>query len=162
MMSESDDRIGVLFVCLGNICRSPLAEAIFLHKINERGLAARFRVDSAGTGGWHAGEAADQRAQQIAKKNKIKLISQAREVSTRDFQNFHYIVCMDQENHDEVVRRGAPRDRVFMMLEFDTANHLVEVPDPYYGAADSFQTVFNLLNSACDALIDHVIEKHGA
>ena len=160
-MSESDDRIGVLFVCLGNICRSPLAEGIFLQKINERGLAARFRVDSAGTGGWHVGEPADQRAQQIAKKKKIKLVSQARKVAQRDFEHFHYIVCMDQENYDEVIRRGAPKDRVSLLLEFDDSNHLSEVPDPYYGAADSFLTVFELLESACDALIDHVLETHG-
>ena len=158
---SKDDRIGVLFVCMGNICRSPLAEAIFLNKINERELAGRFRVDSAGTGGWHVGESPDPRTAAIAKKKKVKLVSVARKVSSMDFDHYDYIVCMDQENVESVLSAGAKKKKVHLLLDFDKSSHLAEVPDPYYGGDDSFLTVYELLDSACDALIEHLISENG-
>ncbi len=109
-------RIGVLFVCMGNICRSPLAEGLFVKKATDRGVIAKFRVDSAGTGGWHAGEAPDPRILQLAKKKKIKLTGRARRVEPPDFERFEVLVCMDEKNLANLARMGAPRDRLHLLL----------------------------------------------
>ncbi|MCL4209491.1 MAG: low molecular weight phosphotyrosine protein phosphatase [Phycisphaeraceae bacterium] len=153
------DRIGVLFVCLGNICRSPLAEGVFLHKINARGVASRFRVDSAGTGGWHAGETPDPRAIAVAKKRGIVLPSRARQVTRDDFQRFHHLVAMDESNRETLIERGCPPERVRLLLEDDDSTRLIEVPDPYYGGPEGFETVFQLIDSGCEALLERLLRS---
>lgn len=151
------ERTGVLFVCLGNICRSPLAEGVFLHKINERGVAHRFSVDSAGTGGWHAGETPDPRAIAVAAKRGIVLPSRARQVRREDFERFHHLVAMDESNRETLIKRGCPPERVRLLLEYDEDTRLMEVPDPYYGGPEGFETVFQLIDSGCDALLRHLL-----
>jgi len=152
--TNRDDRIGILFICLGNICRSPLAEGVFLHKIAQRGLANRFRVDSAGTGGWHEGEPADPRSCAVAKKYGIGLPSRARKVRRSDFTEFDYLIAMDHQNYDDLIAMGAPEAKVKLLLEYDNSHHLKEVPDPYYGGPDGFETIYKLIDRACDCLID--------
>ncbi len=147
----------VLFVCMGNICRSPLAEGAFLHKLDQRGLTDRFLVDSAGTGQWHAGERPDRRAQAIAKRHGIVLISRARQVTTEDFDRFDHLICMDEANREQLENWGAPQHKLQLLLEADPNCQLQEVPDPYYGGGDGFQTVFRLIDSACDALLDQLL-----
>jgi len=154
---SQDERIGVLFICLGNICRSPLAEGLFLQKINERGVASRFRVDSAGTGGWHVGESADPRAQAVAKKYNVNLVSRARQVRPEDFHTFEHLICMDHSNRENVLALGAPEERVRLLLEIDPSHHLEEVPDPYYGGDDGFETVYRLIDAACNLLLDELL-----
>jgi protein-tyrosine phosphatase len=157
-MARSDDRIGVLFVCLGNICRSPLAEGIFLHKLKQRGIEHRFRVDSAGTGDWHAGELPDPRTLAIAAKYGIVLPSRARQVTRDDFDVFHHLVCMDENNRRTLQHRGAPATKLRLMLAADPKAKLREVPDPYYGGEDGFEYVYRLLDSAGDALLQQLVD----
>lgn len=158
---SQDSRIGVLFICLGNICRSPLAEGVFLHKINEQGIASRFSVDSAGTGGWHAGEPADARAQATARRKGVTLVSRARQVRIEDFSRFHYLIAMDESNRENLLAMGAPEDRTHLLLNFAAQQRLREVPDPYYGGDDGFETVYSLVDLGCTGLLTELIRKHG-
>ncbi len=153
----SADRISVLFVCLGNICRSPLAEGIFLHKINQRGLAHRFRVDSAGLGSWHVGECADPRSLAVARKYGVTLPSRARVVHPRDFTSFDHIIAMDHENVEGLLARGAPEVRVKLLLEFDPGHRLREVPDPYTAGPEAFETIYTIIDRACEHLLNALL-----
>ncbi len=153
----SSSSTGVLFVCMGNICRSPLAEGLFRHKTETRGVTDRFRIASAGTGGWHVGQPPDPRMREVAARHGVVLKTRARQVSREDFTSFHHLICMDEENHDELIHMGAPRDRLRLLLECDDAAAVREVPDPYYGGAGGFETVYDLVDSACDALLDELL-----
>ena len=150
-------RTRVLFVCMGNICRSPLAEGIFRKKAADRGCAGRFHVDSAGTGGWHAGELPDPRIAQLAKKNQIKLDSRGRRVEPVDFERFDLLICMDRENHANLKRMGAPADKLKLLMDYDPKAGQPDVPDPYYGGEGGFEAVYELLDSACEALLDELL-----
>ncbi|MHC4908509.1 MAG: low molecular weight protein-tyrosine-phosphatase [Planctomycetota bacterium] len=143
----------VLFICMGNICRSPLAEGLFLHKIALRNVSGRFEVDSAGTGGWHAGERADRRMRTVAGSHGITLPSRARQVEAADFAHFHALVCMDEDNRAALLAAGAPSDKISLLLEHDSTTKERNVPDPYYGGTDGFEHVYDLVDSACDALL---------
>lgn len=155
---HKDAPIGVLFVCLGNICRSPIAEGVFIHEAHERGVLDRFDIDSCGTGGWHAGERADPRARATANSRGVELPSIARKLDPRkDFARFHLILPMDQQNMDDLLRLGAPAERVRLMRSFDaTAEHPAEVPDPYYGGAEGFENVFDMVRRACRGLLNQL------
>lgn len=154
-----DGRIRILFVCMGNICRSPLAEGVFLHKANQRGVAGRFSVDSAGTGGWHVGDPADHRMRQAAESRGVKLTSRARQVRPDDADRFDLIICMDRENERNVLRMGIPREKVSLLLEYDVDSPEREVPDPYYGGPDGFEHVFELVDAACEKLLEKLLGK---
>ncbi|MFG0327730.1 MAG: low molecular weight protein-tyrosine-phosphatase [Phycisphaerales bacterium JB037] len=158
----SPDPGSVLFVCLGNICRSPMAEAIFLHKARERGVHTRLVVDSAGTGAWHVGNRADPRTIEVAGRFGIEVPSIARQVrSPQDFDEFHWIIAMDRANHRDLLSLGAAKHRVHLMRSFDRTlgvdEATAEVPDPYYGEGDGFLRVFEMLDRACDGLLDRVL-----
>lgn len=146
----------ILFVCMGNICRSPLAENVFRHKAQQRGVADRFMIDSAGTGGWHAGEAPDARMSRVAVARGIRMSGTARQVRDQDFAAFDLLICMDRENAEDLLERGAPPEKVRLLLECDPNADCREVPDPYYGGADGFERVFALVDSACEALLDEL------
>ncbi|MCA9290272.1 MAG: low molecular weight phosphotyrosine protein phosphatase [Phycisphaerales bacterium] len=151
-------RIGVLFVCMGNICRSPIAEGVFLHKCAARGVADRFTVDSAGTGGWHAGERPDPRSVEVARRHGIVLPGRARPVTHADYRTFDHLICMDHANRTALLRDGAPDDRIRLLLAFDPDPELDEVPDPYYGGDDGFDLVFRLVDRACDGLLESLLD----
>ncbi len=158
--TESENTPSVLFVCLGNICRSPLAEGIFLHMAKERGVEVV--VDSCGTGGWHAGEGADRRAMAVATKRGVRLPSRARKVCVEDFEKFTYIVAMDASNLENLVALGAPQERVRLMRSYDPAHkngEAPDVPDPYYGGDDGFDKVYDMLVAACAGLLDEIEQK---
>ncbi|MEX2528873.1 MAG: low molecular weight protein-tyrosine-phosphatase [Gemmatimonadota bacterium] len=159
-------RSSVLFVCLGNICRSPLAEGIFLSLLQAEGLENRIQVDSAGTGGWHVGEAPDPRSRAVAQQNGIELTSRARQVAPQDFARFQWVIAMDRENRNELGNvqtvQGGPA-RLHLLLEFHPeapdvtgASGGVDVPDPYYGGPDGFQTVQRLVQEGCEGLLKAV------
>ena len=147
----------ILMVCLGNICRSPLAEGILKHKIREKGLD--WYVDSAGTGGWHAGELPDQRSIKIAQKYGVDITDQrARQFKTADLDNFDVILAMDNANLKDLkyyAKHPEQKEKIQLIMNFARPQSDEEVPDPYYD--NRFQVVYDLLDEACDA----VIEKYG-
>ena len=165
-MTDTNTR-GVLFVCLGNICRSPLAEGIFIHMARERCVLEKYRVDSAGTGHWHAGNPPDPRASQTASRHGVELPSVARQVDpSRDFETFDHILAMDTSNMSNLLHLGAPEDRVRLYRSFDPAlsgvpEDRLEVPDPYYGPGDGFQRVYDMLTAATVGFLDHLESERG-
>jgi protein-tyrosine-phosphatase len=158
----------LLFVCLGNICRSPLALVIFEHQARERGVRERFIVDSCGTSDFHAGGPADPRSIMVAAKNGIELEHAARQVCDDDIERFDLLLAMDQRNESDLIDLGFPRDRVKLFRSFDRTladavargdNHLLEVPDPYYGGHDGFDKVYAMLWRASEGLLDSIAKR---
>lgn len=153
----------VLFVCTGNICRSPLAEGIFRHLAGERGEGARYDIDSAGTDGWHQGERPDRRSMQIAGAHGIDLSAQrARRLTGRDFQQFDLILGMDR-GHVEAMLARAPEaaERIHLFGRYATGRDF-DVPDPYYGGPEGFAEVYNMLLSGCGLLLDRLCDRSGS
>ena len=156
-----DPRISVLFVCLGNICRSPLAEGVFRDLVGSRGLDDRFEIDSAGTGGWHVGEPADARAAMVAESHGVKLKSRARQVTREDLERFDYVIAMDRDNLAELERLGSGLEggaEMHLLRSFDPEGE-GEVPDPYYGGASGFETVYDMVRRSCEALLDRMVAR---
>ena len=171
----------ILFVCLGNICRSPLAEGVFVELAKQRAVPDRFVVDSCGTGDWHAGELADPRSRAVARKHGIDLTHRARVLSPDfDFapigagvvtpsdaglagRGFDWFIGMDRENCRRLVAVGAPRERVVLLRSFDPLlagrpEAEQEVPDPYTEPDGAFDGVFEMVKRACDGLLDHLLK----
>ena len=157
--------ISVLFVCLGNICRSPLAEGVFRHILDQEGVSDRFRVDSAGTGGWHVGESPDHRSARSAATHGVTLTGHARQVQPEDFRRFEYILAMDQSNLSHLLqyREGVGGEAaLYLLREFDPEGGPgAEVPDPYYGGPNGFEEVYDIVDRSCRHFLDHVLEEHG-
>jgi len=175
--------VRILFVCLGNICRSPTAEGAMRALVRDAGMEANIEIDSAGTGGWHVGDPPDRRAVKAARARGIALEGTAREVSTEDFEDFDLLIAMDRSNL-RALRQLAPseeaRARVRLLREFDPASTRrarsagansagphgraandpsaaeLDVPDPYYGAAGGFEEVLDLVQAACRGLLEHI------
>ncbi len=156
--------VSVLMVCMGNICRSPTAHGVFARKIFDAGLSMRVRVDSAGTYAGHKGQPPDKRARQVAAKRGYDLEPlRSRPLSREDFARFDMIVVMDEQNKQDVLKRAAEhgyQGTVAKLLDFhpDPDAHDEDLPDPYYGAASGFDRVLDLVEPACDGLIEHIIE----
>jgi protein-tyrosine phosphatase len=153
--------VRVLFVCMGNICRSPLAQGVFQGVLRREGLEDEVFVDSAGTGAWHVGEPPDERALSAASLRGVDISSQrARRIDPEDCQNFDYIVTMDEENYRAVAGlcRGSAVVRPF--LDFATDSPEREVPDPYYGGPEGFDYVLDLVEEASEGLLDDIRERH--
>jgi protein-tyrosine phosphatase len=151
----------ILFVCLGNICRSPAAEGVFLHLLQERGLSDQFLVDSAGTGGWHVGNPADRRMQAAANRRGIQLPSRARQISLDDLSEFDLILTMDDANLAAVTSLASEAGsrataKIKTMLSYTSQFSETEVPDPYYGGEAGFEHVLDLLEDACSNLLDEL------
>ncbi len=147
----------MLFICLGNICRSPLAEGVFLALAEERGLADRFRVESAGTGAWHVGEPPDPRSIEIAREHGVALNGTARRLEPSDLREFDYLIVMDRQNErdvrqlQELYGDGA---ELRLLREFDEeAPGDPDVPDPYYGGSDGFERAYRMVRRSCEGLL---------
>ena len=151
--------IKLLFVCMGNICRSPAAEGVFLHLAKTGGVGHLFEVDSAGTGGWHAGNPADHRSAAEGRRRGFHLPSRARKVAASDMEDFDLIICMDIENHADLMDMGFPEKKLRMLLEWHPQNTGEDVPDPYYGGADGFVHMYDLIVVACDRLLEDLVKK---
>ena len=146
----------VLFVCLGNICRSPMGEGLFLHLLEERNLSDKYVVDSAGTANYHVGERPDNRMLRTAEEHGVYLPSKARHAVSSDFKYFDVILAMDQSNYDDL-NQIKPNDAtadLLKMRDFDEEYKGGDVPDPYFGGADGFEEVFQILKRSCNNLID--------
>ena len=154
----------LLFVCLGNICRSPAAEGVFLHLLEEQGLADHFVVDSAGTGSWHVGNKADPRMRAAAERRGIHLPSRARQIELDDLSRFDLVVTMDSDNLRNVrsLAQEAGNNAtatIRSMLSYARSTDLTDVPDPYYGGEQGFEQVLDLLEDACSGLIEEIKPK---
>lgn len=153
--------IKILMVCLGNICRSPLAEGILASKLPVN----KFIVDSAGTGSWHIGRKPDERSIAVAKKNGIDISNQkGKQFSKNDFDEYDYIYVMDNSNYEDVIQLSenqAHKQKVQLILNELFPDENVDVPDPYYGLPNGFDSVFKMLDEACEVIAKKFNEKHG-
>ena len=152
--------IKILMICLGNICRSPLAEGILAAKLPKQ----KFKVDSAGTGSWHIGHPPDERSIAVAKINGLSISSQkGRQFIATDFDTFDYIYVMDSSNYDTVISLAKNQeqiDKVQLILDELFPNEKVDVPDPYFGLTNGFNIIYQMLDEVCDVIAEKLIAKH--
>lgn len=156
-------RVRLLFVCMGNICRSPTAEGMMRHLLVEAGLESQVEVDSAGTGAWHVGESPDPRARAAARRRGIDLHSIGRQVTREDLDSFDLVLAADAGNQGDLLALAGEdperRAKVRLLREFDQASVRtgdLDVPDPYYGAADGFDDVLDIVDAACRGLLTEI------
>lgn len=159
---SAPDRIRVLFICMGNICRSPLAEGHFRHLVEQEGLADRFEIDSAGTGPWHVGEAPDARMRSTARRRGLDLNAlRARQVQRRDLYDYDHVFVMDKTNLHDTLSLDPDGDhgtRVRLYREFDPEPESYQVPDPYSGGRTGFETVYDIVDRTNRAILDRFKE----
>lgn len=162
-MKDDFESVFVLFCCMGNICRSPTAEAVFRARVEEAGLGGRIIIDSAGTHDYHIGEPADPRARQAAQQRGYDMSElRGRQVGSADFGHFDYVLAMDRANL-AILQRLRPRDaqsHLGLFLEFARNHAEREVPDPYYGGASGFEHVLDMVEDAAEGLLQHIRQQH--
>lgn len=154
--------INVLFVCLGNICRSPMAEGLFIHHVKQAGLEDQFNIDSCGTGDWHAGERADSRMLETAEKHGVHLPSLARQMRSTDFDSFDYIIPMDHSNMRDIKKlqnQHGGKTPILLMRNFDDLGLGESVPDPYYSGLQGFDQVYEILDRSTASFLDWLKEE---
>jgi protein-tyrosine phosphatase len=150
--------IKVVFVCLGNICRSPMAEAIFQQMVNEAGLADSIEIDSAGTGSWHVGETAHPGTRRILAKHDIPYNGRARQVTAADMDPDNYVIAMDDSNMRDLKRRFGDHPRLYRLLDFARNSNERNVPDPYY--TNNFDYVYQLVSDGCRGLLQTIRDEN--
>lgn len=158
------EKVSVLFVCMGNICRSPTAQGVFENMLKNQGLQDHVHVDSAGTHDYHIGRMPDERARHAASRRGIDLSGQrARQVVEQDFSRFDYVLVMDRHNlrHLPIEPADSPRAEVGLFMEYARVWSEPEVPDPYYGGASGFDLVLDMIEDASSGLLDHLRARHG-
>jgi protein-tyrosine phosphatase len=149
----------LIFVCLGNICRSPTGEGVFQHLVNERGLQSYFQIDSAGTAAYHIGEPANSKSQWTANQHGVKLHSRGRQFQQSDLDEYDLILAMDHENLKNIKRHDKQGDfdhKIKLMRDFDPTPEDGSVPDPYYGGMQGFENVFQIVKRSCETLLDEL------
>ncbi|KMZ72404.1 putative Low molecular weight protein-tyrosine-phosphatase [Zostera marina] len=171
-VSSYSEPYSILFVCLGNICRSPAAEGVFRSLVSERGLDSRFNIDSAGTIGYHEGNPADPRMRAAAKKRGIEITSNSRPIRPSDFSEFDLILAMDKQNKEDILsayQSWSFKDTTFpknaqkkvkLMCSYCKKHSETQVPDPYYGGPQGFEKVLDILEDACVSLLDSVLSEN--
>ncbi len=167
MAKPTTEKVKVLFVCMGNICRSPAAEGVFIEYLRRSGYDELFHIDSAGTIGYHTGSLPDERMQEAAIRRGYRLESRARQVNKLDMENFDLVLAMDHNNLGDLQQlAGEARDHIRLLGSFleqvASGNAAPPVPDPYYGGKDGFELVLDMIESACPALLDYclAIRRH--
>lgn len=156
-------KISVLFVCLGNICRSPLAMNLFKREVSERGLSGHFEIDSCGTSDYHIGSSPDSRTVENALKNGLEINHSARQLTPSDLEKYDYLLAMDRDNLANIKAldpSGQYEDKIFLMRDFDPEEQRAEVPDPYFGGEQGFQNVYEILKRSVSHFLDNVVEEH--
>lgn len=157
------EKVSVLFVCMGNICRSPTAEVVFRKRVEEAGLVQHIIIDSAGTHDYHIGEPPDARTQRVAQQRGYDMSAlRGRQVGREDFGRFDYVLAMDQNNL-AILERLRPREassHLGLFLEFAVRHTEREVPDPYYGGAEGFERVLDMVEDAAQGLLQHIRKQH--
>jgi protein-tyrosine phosphatase len=159
-----DRPIRILFVCLGNICRSPLAEGVFRALIRERGVEDRFQVDSAGVSGYHAGSPPDRRSAETARRRGVELAGRSRQLTVDDLRRFDWVIAMDEDNLEAIrmlEARVGGTARVHLLREWDPDPTARDVPDPYYGGPRGFEEVHDIVERSCAALLDRLLAGAG-
>lgn len=152
--------INVLFVCLGNICRSPLAQAVFAKQVAQRGLTDKISADSCGTGAYHIGSKPDDRSIIIAQRHDVPIHHFARQLIPADFAAFHYIVGMDEKNMQNIQSMsGNSTAKILKMRYFDSMGKNKDVPDPYYGDIEGFEEVYQIVDRSCEQLLSFIIAE---
>jgi len=162
--NNSKKHIKVLFVCMGNICRSPSGEAVMNSLVSKAGLSDKIICDSAGTLAYHAGEPADRRMQTHAIKRGYKLTSISRKIAADDFKQFDYVIGMDDDNMytmQSYISSKELENKMSKMTDFCSLPNPGEVPDPYYGGATGFEQVLDILEDACQGLLNYIRQEHG-
>ena len=163
-MSNRSEPVKVLFVCMGNICRSPAAEAVMRHLIGQKQLDGVIEIDSAGTIGYHAGNPSDARMREAGTRRGYLFEHRARQVRRQDFLEFDYIVAMDRDNMEDLERYKPSghngRAEVSLLLEHCIIDGTCEVPDPYYGGPEGFELVLDLVEKGCAALLESIVDRH--
>ncbi|MBI9048341.1 MAG: low molecular weight phosphotyrosine protein phosphatase [Anaerolineaceae bacterium] len=151
------DKIGVMFVCLGNICRSPMAEAVFTHLVEERGLSERFKIQSSGVGPWHVGERPHPGTIQVLRQHDMAAINgkRAQQIKSDLFTSFDYVIAMDTSNQSDLKRLG----NATLLLDEIVDGEVKDVPDPYYER--NFNYVFELVKQGCSKLLDRICQEQG-
>ncbi len=160
---KSNDKVRILFCCMGNICRSPTAEAVFRHYVEKAGLVERIHIDSAGTHDYHIGEVPDARTQRAAKQRGYDMSQlRGRQVGVEDFTRFDYVLAMDEANLSilQRLRPGDAQSHLGLFLEFAERYQEREVPDPYYGGAQGFERVLDMVEDAANGLLRHIRAHH--
>jgi protein-tyrosine phosphatase len=155
----SSDPLRINFVCLGNICRSPLGEAVLRHLAELRGIGHRMEIASSGTGGWHVGEPANRHSIAIAKKHGIDLRGhRAQQLQRGDLDRYDWLLAMDRTNLSDIetLRARGQRAQARLLLDFAPEVGTRDVPDPYYGGPEGFEHVFQLVHAACEGFLDHL------
>lgn len=155
--------VRVLFVCMGNICRSPTAEGVFRHVVAQAGLAEQVRTDSAGTHAYHVGEPPDGRAQSTAVSRGLDISDlRARRVQASDFSEFDYVIAMDRDNLSNLIHEAPAelRSRIHLFLDFAPQRKESEVPDPYYGGQQGFEKVFDMVEAASEGLLNEIRQQY--
>lgn len=152
--------INVIFLCLGNICRSPMADAVFQQMVNEAGLSSQIAVDSAGTGSWHIGEKPHRETQRVLAKHNIPYNGRARKITATDLKDpTSYIIVMDQSNYGDVVRKFGNHPRLHRLMEFANNSNEINVPDAYY--TGNFDYVYELVTDGCTGLLATIRQENG-
>lgn len=163
MIMNKGNKIKVLFVCMGNICRSPSAEGVFRKLVEDQQLTGVIEIDSAGTHAYHVGESPDPRAQSTALSREIDLSDlRARQFESKDFNDFDYVIAMDESNYRNMndIDPGDGKGKLHLFLEFASRHSEKEVPDPYYGGNRGFERVFTMIQDASEGLLDHIRLHH--
>jgi protein-tyrosine phosphatase len=158
----SSEPTRVLFVCLGNICRSPLAESLFRHMTRERGVEHLFEVDSAGTSGYHEGDPPDSRSVATARARGVEVTGASRPLTAADLRSFDWVIAMDAQNEAEIERlrrRAGGNARVHRLREWDPEADSLDVPDPYYSGPSGFEHVHDVVERSCERLLDELLAE---
>jgi protein-tyrosine phosphatase len=160
----TSDLLRIQFVCLGNICRSPLAEAVFRKHVEAAGLAEHFEIDSSGTGDWHVGDSADRRMRATAEEHGVSLVEhRASQFTADDLEAYDHIFVMDKDNLHDVLyldENDRHNGKVRLFREFDPEPGDFQVPDPYYGGADGFENVYQIVSRTAEELLDRLVDEH--